>query len=81
MPLLPIPKDFTEIEVETARKQMEIDAKHQSGGKFTPKFTREDAISRIIRDQAIVSRQADAALEEAKENLDRKAVGDINKYQ
>lgn len=75
---LPIPKGFTEIEIETIRRNMEDDAKARSREKYTPKFTREDAINRIVRDQAIVDRQADAALEEARANIGKKEVGDMN---
>ena len=76
-PTLPIPKGFTEIEVETVRRNMEKDAEALSDKKYAPKFTREDAIIRIIKDQAVVMR-ANEVLEEAKANLDKKAVGDMN---
>ncbi len=57
---------------------MEKEAEASSNKKYAPKFTREDAINRIIRDQAIVHRQANEALKEAQENIEKRTVGDIN---
>lgn len=81
MPTIPLPKDVTEEDVRVMQQQMNEEAKARSEGKYNLKFTRQEAIDRIVTNRVKAYKQADAALEEAKENLDRKAVGDINKYQ
>ena len=78
---MPLPKDVTEEDVRVMQQQMKEEAKTRSEGKYNLNFTRQEAIDRIVTNRVKAYKQADAALEEAKANLDKKAVGDINKYQ